>query len=88
VIVTAPSGKTVKLRLNPSQNSTVVYAVPIGATVTVIKEYNKEWSEVRYKTSTGFMMSKFLTNPDSNETLLELKTKLQQALDLLDKLEA
>ena len=88
MIVTAPSGKTVNLRNRPSLVSKIIRQIPVGADVTVINEYDTEWSEVSYRTDTGFMMNKFLINSDTSETISALKTKLQQALNLLDKLEA
>ena len=88
MIVTAPSGKTVNLRNRPSLVSKIIRQIPVGADVTVTKEYDAEWSEVSYRGYTGFIMTKFLINSDTSETISALKTKLQQALNLLDKLEA
>ena len=57
--VTASSGKTVNLRKSPSTNSGIVLRIKLGETVTILGEEN-DWYKVSYKSSTGYMMKKFL----------------------------
>ena len=59
-VVTAASGKTVKMRMKPSTNCNMYDNVPIGATVTLV-EYGNEWCKISYGRRSGwYMMTKFL----------------------------
>ncbi len=59
-VVTAPSGKTVKRRKQPTTKCGMYDNIPIGKTVT-LEEYGKEWSKISYGGRKGwYMMSKFL----------------------------
>lgn len=66
-VVTAPSGKTVNLRAQPSTKATVMARVPIGMTVDVLEETSAEWWRVRYAGNTGYMMACFLQPEDAPE---------------------
>lgn len=68
-IVTAPSGSTVNLRINPSMTAKLIDKVPIGNTVTVL-ENGVEWSNVKWRIKTGWMMSKFLKFTDEYVTVI------------------
>ena len=53
-------GSYVNLRSKPSKNSGTVYLqVPSGATVTILTP-GDQWTQVRYKKTTGYMMTQFL----------------------------
>ena len=59
-MVTAPSGKTVKMRKEPTTYCRVYDDVPIGAIVTVVKA-GPDWTQISYKTRKGwYMMSMYL----------------------------
>lgn len=57
--VFAENGKPVRIRKNKSTMSTRLAEVPCGDTVEVL-EFDYEWSRVKWKNITGYMMSKFL----------------------------
>lgn len=61
--VWADSGKTVNLRRSPSISASLVCAVPVGAQVDV-DSATGSWSHVRYQDKSGYMMSRFLIQPD------------------------
>lgn len=59
-VVTAPSGKTVKMRKKPSTSCSVYDDVKIGSTVQV-EETGAEWCKISYgKRKNWYMMTKFL----------------------------
>lgn len=57
--VAAISGQTVRMRVEPSKNADVLYAVPVGSEVTAIGT-SGSWTQIIYKEWTGWMMSEFL----------------------------
>ena len=58
--VTAPSGKYVKMRKQPSQSCGVYDEVPVGAKVTLVKP-GEVWAQIDYGRRKGwYMMAKFL----------------------------
>ena len=58
--VTAPTGKWVKMRQEPSTKCRLYDEIPIGATVTVVQP-GDEWSKINYGKRKGwYMMTKFL----------------------------
>ena len=59
-IVTAPSGKYVKMRAQPNQRCTLYDDVPIGAEVTLV-EPGEVWAKISYgRRKNWYMMAKFL----------------------------
>ena len=62
--VVAGTGSTVNLRSNPSTNAKVLKAVPVGAVVDVLEEYNETWSKINSDGTVGYMMRKFLKKND------------------------
>lgn len=59
-VVTAPSGRYVKMRKLPSTRCSMYEQVPIGAVVTLVKP-GEEWAQISYGRRTGwYMMAKFL----------------------------
>ena len=66
VTIRAPSGSTVNLRKHQDKSSALVDRIPIGETVTL--EYlGDEWSRVRYKGKTGYVMTEFLKFGEDTE---------------------
>lgn len=59
-VVTAPSGRYVKMRAKPSQTCSLYDEIPIGATVTLV-EPGETWAKISYgKRKNWYMMAKFL----------------------------
>lgn len=94
-VVFARSGKTVHLRKTPSKSAKILYSVKIGETVSVIGEYDKDWSKVEYKGIQGYMMNDFLVSGGQDENdpvtvdrakLRELQACLIDALSVIDHL--
>ena len=76
--VTAPSGKTVKLRQKPSTDCPTYWDIPIGTELLVVDQREK-WSKCICGGLTGWMMNEFveigrlsdrLPNPLRDESLL------------------
>ena len=57
--VTAASGKTVNLRVGPSTKRKLVERIPLGETVTILREEG-DWDYVQYGRYTGYMMDMYL----------------------------
>ncbi len=92
-IVTAPTGKTVNMRSNPSVTSKVLFEVPIGTNIEVMDVLDG-WSAVQYFGRPGYMMTKFLKPEGSSnseddvitkEQLQQVKTNLLNALEIINK---
>ena len=64
-IVVAPSGSNVNMRRSPNKGAALVERVPIGATVEVITK-GQDWSQIRWKKYTGWMMSQYLAMRDDD----------------------
>ena len=88
--VTAKSGNTVNFRA--TMNGKILATVPIGTIVEVLSEPNQQWSEVKYNGKLGYMMTEFLQKVETAATtvdktaLKQVKTKLEEALALVNKL--
>lgn len=65
-IVTAPSGRTVKMRAKPSTSCRTYWDVPIGSEV-IVDEWGTEWSRITWKDREGYMMTRFLDGADTGE---------------------
>ncbi len=63
-ITVADSGSTVNLRSGPSKSYSVLVRVPLGAVVEVLSAYDNSWWQVRYQSTTGYMMQEFLQAAD------------------------
>lgn len=77
--VYAESGSTVNLRASASDKSAVIAKVPIGMCVTVTKEVDDTWARCVYddpqgQSFTGYMMRKFLREPDDESSPLKTVT--------------
>lgn len=81
-IVKANNNSPVRLREQP--NGRIIDSIPQGAIADVLQT-DGEWSEVIVNGRTGWMMNKFLVS--SKTDLSELKEKLREILQILDKLE-
>lgn len=83
-IVKADNNSPVRLREQP--NGRIIDSIKQGTVVDVLKE-DGEWSEIKINgQQTGWMMSKFLVEQAKTD-LSELKNKLKDILQILDKLE-
>ena len=83
-IVKADNNSPVRLREQP--NGRIIDSIKQGTAVDVLKE-DGEWSEIKINgQQTGWMMSKFLIEQVKTD-LSELKHKLKDILQILDKLE-
>lgn len=83
-IVKADNNGPVRLRQQP--NGRIIDAIKQGTIVDVLKE-DGEWSEIKINgQQTGWMMSKFLVEQTKTD-LSELKNKLKEILQILDRLE-
>ena len=80
--VKANNNSPVRLREQP--NGRIIDSIPQGAMADVLQT-DGEWSEVIVNGRTGWMMNKFLVS--SKTDLSELKEKLREILQILDKLE-
>ena len=82
-IVKANNDGPVRLREQPKGR--VIDSIKQGTAAEVLKE-DGEWSEIKINGKTGWMMSKFLVEQAKTD-LSELKAKLREILQILDKLE-
>lgn len=93
--VVAKTGNTVNFRA--TINGKILNTIKIGSIVQVISQPNQWWSEVKYNNKVGYMMSEFLEPiqnstvepaqaPTTNDDLIKLKTKLEEALAIVNKL--
>ena len=83
--VYASNGNTVNLRKTP--NGTVIKAVPIGATIEIIKEEG-DWAEVEYNSTRGYMMTKFIKTSSTitKEDLKKVYNSLQDCLKTIENI--
>ena len=88
-IVTAEHGTTVNMRKQPSATSQLITAVPVGTVVDVIGNGSNGWSQIRYKTKEGWMMSRFLVpQEDPGNDVLQMLEEARQHLNEADTLVA
>lgn len=88
-IVTAASGRTVRLRANPSEKARVLKAVPIGSEVDVLEETNAAWAKISWSGLQGYMMRQFLRRQEDQDLragLERLREQLSSALETVDQL--
>ena len=66
--VSTPNGGTVRLRSIPSTEGKILTVVGVGRPVTVVKQYESGWSEVKIRvkgaTKYGYMKSEYLSIKD------------------------
>lgn len=63
-IVTAQSGRTVKMRAKPSASCKLYWDVPVGSEV-IVDESGEPWSRITWNGREGYMMTQFLQAEDS-----------------------
>ena len=89
LIVTASGGNTVNLRSTPSLSSSVLIQVKINSKVDFIEKVNDDWNKVRYGRYEGYMMAKFLKDPEqtkiSQDDLRAVYDSLKETLALIEK---
>ena len=76
------TGGALNLRKEPSMKSGVIHQYPSGTWMTVLSEEG-EWSKVEVGGNTGYVMSKFLSNSNSDSTLY-VRTNTGRGLNLRD----
>lgn len=64
-IVTAESGKSVRMRASPSLQAITRANVPLGSTVEVLQK-DTDWWEIRYGSIQGWMLAQFLSGNFEN----------------------
>ena len=83
--VWADNSYPVKMRKNPSANSTIIMQIPQHSIVEVTGKVNETWSAIEYEGQPGYMMSKFLIPIDKNEAASSDQDKLEELCELLAK---
>lgn len=92
-VVTAPTGKTVRMRTGPSEKNQIIEEIPIGELVEVL-DVMDGWSKIRHNGVTGYMMTKFLMHADgagdgkvdvSRAALKAARSALMMAMEAIDK---
>lgn len=84
-IVTARTGSTVNLRRSASLSAPILTRVPLGQAVTITGDTG-QWSQVRYQSYNGYMMTEFLSEGsegDENEVcdlgeLIALRKRVEE----------
>lgn len=93
--VIAKSGNTVNFRA--TVNGKILTTVKVGTIVEVLSQPNQWWSEVKYNNKVGYMMTEFLQKIDAgaqttpaavnnSEDLKKIKAKLEEALEIINKI--
>ena len=72
--------KTVNVRSKPDSSSPIIFTVGFGSVVTVYSTDNG-WSQISYGGKNGWMMSKFLSDPEA----LDVPSAVREALTNIDK---
>ena len=85
MMVTAASGSTVNRRVAPKAGAALLDRIKIGTVVTVVAT-DGTWSTVQYDGTTGYMMSQYLKELDT-DTSTETDTTLAELLERVQKLE-
>lgn len=89
LIVTANSGKTVNMRLQPTTTSKIVQAIPLSSEVELIEKTSTTWYKIKYLDKEGYMMAKYLKQKQSNisqEDLRKVYNSLNETLTLIEKI--
>jgi len=76
------TGGGLNLRQSPSLDAKVIRQYPTGTWMTVLSEEG-EWSKVEVGSSTGYVMSKYLTESNADSTLY-VRTNTGRGLNLRD----
>lgn len=69
-IVTAASGKTVKMREKGSTSCGLYWDVPVGSRVIVDDDSDPVWSKITWNDRTGYMIKQFLKTVDADGLIL------------------
>ena len=80
VTIRAHGGSTVNLRKHQDKSSALVDRIPIGETV-ILEYQGDEWSRVRYKGKTGYVMTEFLKFEEDIENQIGAETQSEADAD-------
>ena len=85
--VVSENGKSVNLRADATRSAKLLKTVAPGKIVEVLEEADDDWAGVRYGTTEGYMMRKFLEREGSGEQAEydedELYDRLMRAQQLI-----
>lgn len=62
------STETLNVREKPDNNAKIVSQITLNTQVTVIEEVDSTWSKVKFKSTTGYVASKFLSDKKTEQT--------------------
>lgn len=87
-IVKAP-GNSAPVRLREEPNGKILINIPQGTSIEVLSS-GPDWCEIEVNGQVGWMMSKYIYDDEESKKtdLSELKEKLKEVLQLLEKMEA
>ena len=89
LIVTAQSGSTVNMRVQPTTTSKIIQAIPLATEVELVEKTSSTWYKIRYEDKEGYMMAKFLKQKQSTvsqEDLRSVYNSLSETLTLIEKI--
>lgn len=86
--VVAESGSTVRMRKQPTTDSTTIAKVPLGEEVQV-NESAQGWAQITYGGKTGYMMTKYLKKTEEEDVPpMTLETRVALLEELVAELSA
>lgn len=90
LIVTADTGSTVNLRSSPSKSASILTSIKVRQEVELVEKISDDWCKIKYNKYEGYMMSKFLKNPNqskiSQDDLRVIYNSLKDTLILIEKI--
>ena len=72
------STETLNMREKAENNATVVRQLKLNAEVTVVETVDSTWSKIKYKSSTGYVASKYLSDTKTKVTSRSEEVSRQQ----------
>ena len=89
LIVTATSGRTVNMRVQPTTTSAIIQAIPISTEVELLEKTTSTWYKIKYGEAEGYMMAKYLkqqVQTISQDDLRKIYNSLTETLTMLEKI--
>ena len=86
MMVYAENKKPVNVRKRPNADSPKIAEIPVG-TLVVVNEKTSEWAQITHMSYTGYMMAKFLKEPEEEERTVALTVPLSVARTLYQELQ-